>query len=56
MYNSSDLPSQLRSDYSIGLGRLLSSARAATNGETIGAPLAAFLAGGKFFEMSHNTS
>lgn len=49
MNNSSDLPSQLRSDYSIGRGRLLSGARAAKNGETVGALLAAFLAGGNFF-------
>jgi hypothetical protein len=36
--------STLRSDYSIGLGRLLSGARAATNGETVGAPLPPFSA------------
>ena len=46
-----------RSDSSIGLGRLLSGARAATNGETVGAPLAAFVArGNKIFQMSHQTS
>jgi hypothetical protein len=55
--DSLDLLSLLRSDYSIGLGRLLSGAGAATNGETVGAPLAAFAArGNKIFEMSHETS
>ena len=34
---------QSRSDYSIGLGKLLSGVRASTNGETIGGPLAAFV-------------
>ena len=46
-----------RSDASFGLGRLLSGARASTNGETVGAPLAAFAArGNKIFEMSHETA
>lgn len=47
----------VRSDSSIGLGRLLTAARASTNGDTIGAPLAAFAArGNKIFEMSHETA
>ena len=42
---------------SIGLGRLLSAARAATNGETVGALLAAFAARGNLlFDMSHKTA
>ena len=46
-----------RSHASIGLGRLLSGARAATNGETVGAPLASFAArGNRIFEMSHETA
>ena len=46
-----------RSCASFGLGRLLSGARASTNGETVGAPLAAFAAlGNKIFEMSHDTA
>lgn len=45
-----------RSAASIGLGRLLSAARASTKGETIGAPMAAFVAlGNRIFEMSHDT-
>ncbi len=45
------------SDSSFGLGRLLSGARASTNGETVGAPLAAFAArNNKVFEMSHETA
>ncbi|EFX73115.1 hypothetical protein DAPPUDRAFT_325613 [Daphnia pulex] len=46
-----------RSDASIGFGRLMSGARAATNGETVGAPVAAFCAlGNDLFEMSHETA
>ena len=46
-----------RSDSSFGLGRLLSGARASTNGETVGAPLAAFAArNNKIFQMSHETA
>ena len=46
-----------RSDASIGFGRLMSGARAATNGETVGAPVAAFCAlGNDLFEMSHETT
>ena len=42
---------------STGLGRLLSAARAATNGETVGALLAAFAARGNLlFSMSHSTA
>ena len=42
---------------SIGLGRMLSAARAATNGETVGALLAAFAARGNLlFAMSHSTA
>ena len=48
---------QNRSDYSIGLGKLLSGVRASTNGETIGGPLAAFvLRGNLIFEMSHKSA
>jgi len=44
------------SESSVGLGRLLSAARAATNGETVGALLAAFAArGNSLFAMSHST-
>lgn len=47
----------LRSESSLGLGRLLSGARASTNGDSVGAPLAAFGAlGNKFFSMSHRTA
>lgn len=46
-----------RSDWSIGYSRLLVATRASTNGETIGAPLAAFLArGNHLFQMSHETA
>ena len=46
-----------RTDFSIGLGKLLSGVRASTNGETIGGPLAAFvLRGNLIFEMSHKTA
>jgi hypothetical protein len=46
-----------RSDYAKGMGALLSAARAYTNKETIGAPLAAFaLRGNRIFEMSHDTA
>ncbi len=46
-----------RYEASFGLGRLLSGARAATNGETVGAPLAAFAArNNKIFRMSHETA
>jgi hypothetical protein len=49
-------PDVEQSSFSLGLGRLLSAARAATNGETIGAPMAAYCArGNKIFEMSHTT-
>ena len=45
-----------RSDRSIGLGRLLSAARASTSGETVGAPLVSFVArGNKIFSMSNKT-
>ncbi len=45
-----------RTFFSLGLGKLLSAARAATNGETIGGPLAAFCArGNNIFNMSHTT-
>ncbi|EFX61644.1 hypothetical protein DAPPUDRAFT_121259 [Daphnia pulex] len=51
------LPSPRRSDYSIGLGKLLSAVRASTNGDTIGDPLAAFaLLGNNIFAMSHQTA
>ena len=44
-------------DASIGLGRILSAARASTNGDTVGAPLAAFVAlGNNIFAMSHQTA
>ena len=44
-------------DASIGLGRILSAARASTNGETVGVPLAAFVAlGNNIFAMSHQTA
>ena len=50
------LPTSRRSDYSIGLGKLLAAIRAATNGDTIGGPLAAFvLLGNDIFAMSHKT-
>ena len=46
-----------QSDWSIGYSRLLVATRASTNGETIGAPLAAFLArGNHLFQMSHQTA
>ena len=46
-----------RTDFSIGLGKLLSGVRASTNGETIGGPLAAFvLRGNLIFEMSYKTA
>ena len=46
----------IRSDFNIGLGKLLSGVRASTKGETIGAPLAALvLRGIKVFDMSHKT-
>ncbi len=46
-----------RSEYSIGLGKLLSAIRASTNGDTIGGPLAAFvLLGNEIFAMSHQTA
>lgn len=46
----------VRSNYSIGLGRLIASSRASTNGEAVGAPLAAAcLRGIKIFDMSHKT-
>jgi len=49
--------SQQPTTASIGLGRLLSAARAATNGETVGALLAAFAARGNLlFDMSHKTA
>jgi hypothetical protein len=42
---------------SIGVGRLFSAARAATNGETVGALLVAFAARGNLlFQMSHQTA
>ena len=45
-----------RTPFSLGLGRLLSAARGATNGETIGGPMAAFCAlGNSIFLMSHDT-
>lgn len=45
-----------RSLFSLRLGKLLSADRAATNGETIGGPLAAFCArGNHIFHMSHTT-
>lgn len=45
-----------RSAASIGIGRLLSATREATKGETIGAPMAAWIAiGNKVFDMSHKT-
>ena len=51
------LPTPRRSDYSIGLGKLLSAVRASTNGDTIGGPLAAFaLLGNNIFAMSHQTA
>jgi ribosomal protein L32 len=51
------LPTPRRSDYSIGLGKLLSAIRASTNGDTIGDPLAAFaLLGNNIFAMSHQTA
>ena len=51
------LPTSRRSDYSIGLGKLLAAIRAATNGDTIGGPLAAFvLLGNDIFGMSHKTA
>lgn len=54
---SNETPPIKRSDASIGLGRLLSGARAATNGETVGAPLAAFAARGNLiFNMSQQTA
>ena len=50
-------PIQPPTSTSIGLGRLLSAARAATNGQTVGALLAAFAARGNLlFEMSHKTA
>lgn len=46
-----------RSDWSIGYSRLLVATRASTNGETIGALLAAFLGrGNPLFQMSHQTA
>lgn len=46
-----------KSDWSIGYSRLLVATRASTNGETIGASLAAFLArGNHLFQMSHETA
>ncbi|EFX66259.1 hypothetical protein DAPPUDRAFT_116575 [Daphnia pulex] len=46
-----------RSDASIGFGRLMSRSREATNGETVGEPVAAFCAlGNDLFEMSHETA
>jgi len=45
-----------RSARSVGLGRMLSAARGATAGETVGAPLVSFVArGNKIFAMSHKT-
>jgi hypothetical protein len=45
-----------RTDASFGFGRMLSSARAATAGETVGGPLLAFHAlGNKIFQTSHDT-
>ena len=42
--------------YSIGLGKLLASIRASTNGDTIGGPLAAYaLLGNDIFALSHKT-
>lgn len=47
----------IRSEFSKGLGKLLSGVRAATKGETVGAPLAALvLRGISIFEMSHKTA
>ena len=47
----------IRSEFSKGLGKLLSGVRGATRGETVGAPLAALvLRGMSIFEMSHETS
>lgn len=47
----------MRSDSSLGFGRLLSGARSATNGDSVGAPLCAFAArGNKIFTMSHPTA
>ena len=47
----------IRTDSSIGMGKLLAAARASTNGETVGAPLAAFAArGNPIFSMSHETA
>ncbi|KAK4006921.1 hypothetical protein OUZ56_012076 [Daphnia magna] len=37
------LPTPRRSDFSVGLGKLLSGVRASTKGDTIGGPLAAFV-------------
>ena len=46
-----------RSSYSIGLGKLLASIRAFTNGDTIGGPLAAYaLLGNDIFALSHKTA
>ena len=48
---------QFPTEASVGLGRLLSDARAATNRETVGALLAAFAARGNLiFDMSHATA
>lgn len=55
--DSQESKSGLRSDASLGLGRLLSGAPASTNGDLVGAPLAAFtVLGNKLFEMSHQTA
>jgi len=55
--NRTENVSQQPTTASIGLGRLLSAARAATNGETVGALLAAFAARGNLlFDMSHKTA
>jgi hypothetical protein len=45
-----------RSSYSIGLGKLLASIRASTNGDTIRGPLASYaLLGNDIFALSHKT-